>query len=205
MKEMWNKRYAVDQFVYGKEPNQFFKDTLNELDSGGKILFPAEGEGRDAVYAAKMGYSALAFDISESAKNKALKFAEDERVKIEYLVGELGELNLEKVLFDAAVLVFAHFQPAARQKLHQQIGNLVKPGGYIILEGFSQNNIAYREQNPSIGGPDKKEMLFTKEIIKDDFDKFEVMLLEEKETELKEGVFHNGVGKVIRFIGKKMK
>lgn len=205
MKEMWNNRYAVDQFVYGKEPNQFFKNTLNELDSGGKILFPAEGEGRNAVYAAKIGHSVLAFDISENAKLKALELAKENNVEIDYLVGTLDELKIKEESYDIAVLISVHFSPASRQTLHQQIGKLVKPGGHIILEGFSQNNLEYRKQNPAIGGPDKIEMLFTKEMIKKDFDVFEIMLLEEKEIELAEGVLHNGFGKVIRFIGRKMK
>jgi len=205
MKEMWNKRYAVDQFVYGKEPNQFFKDTLNELDSESNILFPAEGEGRNVVYAAKKGHSVLAFDISERAKFKALQLAKENNVEIDYLVGNLDDLNIKEESFDIAVLVSAHFSPDVRKALHIQIGKLVKPGGLIILEGFSEKHLDNRMQNPSVGGPDRTEMLFTKNMIKTDFDGFEVINLEEKEVKLHEGELHNGLGYVLRFIGRKLK
>ncbi len=72
MKELWDKRYSADEFVYGKEPNQFFKDTIDSLELTGQILLPAEGEGRNAVYAAKRGLSVYGFDISSNAKKKAV-------------------------------------------------------------------------------------------------------------------------------------
>lgn len=204
MKEIWNKRYDTEQYVYGKLPNRFFKENIGRLNEGSKILFPAEGEGRNVVFAAKMGHTVVAFDISKQGKSKAMQLAKEENVQIEYFVGELSEISLPEQFFDAAVLTSAHFPPHLRQKLHRDIGNLVKPGGFVILEGFSVENLKLRLQNPKIGGPDKIEMLFTKEMLVDDFETFEVVLLEETETELKEGLLHDGIAKVIRFIGKKL-
>ncbi|MGQ1947512.1 class I SAM-dependent methyltransferase [Geofilum sp. OHC36d9] len=203
MKGMWNERYKVEQYVYGKIPNLFFKETIDALNYKGNMLFPAEGEGRNAVYAAKKGHSVLAFDTSQAGKSKALKLAEEEGVYIDYLVGEVDDLNLKEETFDIAVLISAHFPPAIRKDTHHKIGKLIKPGGFIILEGFSENNLIYREQNPNIGGPDKKEMLFTQEMIANDFVGFDIAKLEEIEIKLKEGILHNGLAKVIRFIGKK--
>ena len=71
MKEFWDERYAEPDYVYGKAPNKYFKEKLDEIQRG-KILFPAEGEGRNAVYAAKKGWRVSAFDISEKGKEKAL-------------------------------------------------------------------------------------------------------------------------------------
>jgi len=200
---MWDKRYEAEQYVYGKTPNQFFKKNIDALNYKGNILFPAEGEGRNAVYAAKKGHSVLAFDISQTGKKKALKLAKEESVYIDYMVGEIGDLNLKEETFDMAVLTSAHFPPAIRQDTHLKIGKLIKPEGLIILEGFSKNNLAYREQNPGVGGPAEKEMLFTQEMIASDFEEFDIVSLEETEIKLKEGILHNGIAKVIRFIGKK--
>jgi len=74
----------------------------------------------------------------------------------------------------------------------------------IILEGFSTEHLALRNANPDVGGPNKLEMLFSKESIKSDFSEFEVIQLEEVEVDLSEGDFHNGIGKVIRFVARKM-
>lgn len=204
MKTFWNNRYKKKDFAYGKKPNVFFKDTVNKLKLSGSLLLPAEGEGRNAVHAAKLGLNVLAFDISEEGKNKAQALAKLEKVNIDYRVGELKQLDLEKNSFDALALIYAHFPETQKEKLHKELANLVKPNGHIILEGFSVNNLELRKKNPNVGGPANKAMLFTKEEIKNTFKDFEIIKLEETEVELNEGSFHNGVASVIRFIGKKI-
>jgi hypothetical protein len=63
MKEMWNKRYAAKEFAYGTKPNAFFKMSLEKYHSKGSLLLGAEGEGRNAVYAATKGLAVFAFDL----------------------------------------------------------------------------------------------------------------------------------------------
>lgn len=69
MTEFWNQRYASVDYAYGTSPNLFYREKL-EFVSPGKILFPAEGEGRNAVYAAKSGWNVTAFDLSTEGKKK---------------------------------------------------------------------------------------------------------------------------------------
>ncbi len=204
MKEMWDNRYAAETYAYGTEPNVFYKDALEKYVTEGSILLPAEGEGRNAVYAAKQGLDVTAFDSSNEAKKKALKLAEKEKVIIHYEVGDFFHLNLINQKYDATALIYAHFPPVLRSAYHEKIASLIKPGGYIILEGFSQSNLPYREANPQIGGPDKIEMLFSTDMIQNDFPDFKIMLLEDIEVKLDEGLYHRGVGKVIHFIGQKI-
>ena len=42
MKEMWGQRYAETEYIFGTNPNEFFKQELDKLEPG-KILRPAEG------------------------------------------------------------------------------------------------------------------------------------------------------------------
>ena len=203
MKEMWDARYLSETYAYGTAPNEFFKYALTKYKLEGKILMPAEGEGRNAVYAAKKELNVTAFDTSVEGKKKAHKLARKENVAITYEVGEFFDLDIVDQQFDASALIFAHFPPPLLSKYHQKIGSLIVPNGMIILEGFSKNHLKFREQNPNVGGPNKIEMLFSKESIQNDFTDFDIIHLEEVEVELKEGEFHNGIGSVIRFIGKK--
>ncbi|ALJ04536.1 methyltransferase [Pseudalgibacter alginicilyticus] len=202
MEEFWNNRYKKEEFVYGTEPNKFFKETIEKLNLKGDILLPAEGEGRNAVYASKKGLSVIAFDISVEGKNKAQKLANAANVKIDYKVGELHQLKFEPNSFDALALIYAHF-PQNKKELNTQLAALVKPNGYLILEGFSTENLYYREKNPKIGGPSDINLLFTIEEIQTTFNNFETILLEQTEVELEEGDLHNGLANVIRYIGKK--
>ncbi|MDA3852201.1 MAG: class I SAM-dependent methyltransferase [Spirochaetaceae bacterium] len=203
MKEMWDKRYKAEEFVYGKEVNAFLKDCLDRLPLKGEYLFPAEGEGRNGVYAAQRGLSVFALDISSQGKKKALALAEEKGVHIKYEVGDIADLNLEENSFDGAVFISAHFPPHLRSFYHQKIARLIKPGGYVILEGFSKSNLPLREANPEIGGPKNVDMLFSIEEIREDFKDFKIVELQEVERELHEGSLHNGMARVIRFVGSK--
>jgi 2-polyprenyl-3-methyl-5-hydroxy-6-metoxy-1,4-benzoquinol methylase len=198
MKEFWDKRYAEKEMAYGEEPNVFFASQIVKLNAG-KILLPAEGEGRNAIHSAKLGWEVSAFDISEEGKQKAEKLAENNNVSIEYFVGGFDDINYQKEYFDCIALVFAHFPPHLKSQYHKHLDGYLKKDGIIILEGFSKKQIEY----PKSGGPKNMDMLFSMEEIKQDFSNYEIIELSEKEVFLDEGSYHKGKSSVIRFIGKK--
>lgn len=200
--DRWNKRYRNDEFAYGEAPNNFLKEQLEKLNTG-TIFFPAEGEGRNAVFAATLGWTVSAFDISEEGRNKALRLAQTNNVSIDYQVGELQTLNFTIEQFDAIALIYAHFPAEIKSLYHKTLDKYLKKGGFIIFEAFSKSHIGYIAKNEKVGGPKDIDMLFSIDEIKSDFDNYEIIELEEKVIELKEGLFHNGEGSVIRFVGKK--
>ena len=198
MKEFWDKRYSNKEMDYGEKPNVFFASEIEKFKEG-NILLPAEGEGRNAVYSAKLGWQVSAFDISKEGKQKAEQLAESNSVTINYTVGGFDEINYEKDSFDCIGLIYAHFPPLLKSKFYKILDGYLKKGGTLILEGFSKKQIEY----PQSGGPKKVEMLFSIEEIKQDFDNYEIIELSEKEVVLNEGLYHNGKSSVIRFVGKK--
>lgn len=200
--DRWNDRYSSEEFAYGTAPNNYLKEQLEKLKTG-SILFPAEGEGRNAVFAAQLGWKVAAFDISAEGKNKALKLAEANDVEIDYLVGELETLNYQEEQFDAIALIYAHFPAAIKSSIHKTLETYLRKGGVIIFEAFSKKHLEYLAINDKVGGPKDIESLFSIEEIQSDFPDYEIIQLEEKEIELNEGLFHNGKGSVIRFVGKK--
>lgn len=201
-REFWDERYANEEFVYGKLPNKYFKEKIDEL-SVGKALFAAEGEGRNAVYAATLGWEVTAFDQSLSAKNKAISLAENNQVTIDYLVSDLDNFNYTSETYDLLVLIFAHFPEEKRRIYHRQLTRTIKNGGYIILEAFSKNHIQNQKENLKVGGPKNIDMLYDLDEIKEDFQNFEFLEAYETETELNEGEHHKGKGSVIRILAKK--
>ena len=202
MKEFWDDRYSKSEFAYGKHPNNYLKEQLEKLEIG-SILFPAEGEGRNAVFAATLGWSVSAFDISSEGKKKALRLSESMNVNIDYQVGELNTLNYDNNQFDAIALIYAHFPANLKTQYHKNLSNYLRKGGTLIFEAFSKKHLAYNSVNEKIGGPKDINMLFSIEELKSDFSNYEILELEEKEIELNEGLFHNGLGSVIRFVGRK--
>lgn len=202
MKEFWDGKYAVREFVYGKLPNDYLREQLEKL-SVGKILLPAEGEGRNAVYAATLGWAVSAFDISTEGKNKALLLAKSENVSIDYQVGELESLTYTDNQFDVVALIYAHFPSQIKSLYHKKIDKYLRKGGFVIFEAFSKKHIDYNSIDEKVGGPKDINMLFSIEEIKSDFENYEILELEEKIIHLNEGLLHNGQGSVIRFVGRK--
>ena len=204
MKEMWNQRYAEKGYAYGKEPNKFLEEQLAKIPAEGKALFAAEGEGRNAVHAAKLRWDVTAFDLSESGKMKALLLAEEENVSINYLVENLQNLDFKSNEFDLLVLIYAHFSAALKTEFHKKLANYVKPGGHVIFEAFSKKHIKYNSANSKAGGPKDVAMLFSVEEVSDDFKDFEIIQLQEKVVDLDEGKYHVGQSSVIQFVGRKL-
>jgi len=200
--EMWNNRYSAEEYAYGTDPNQFFKEQMDKLEPG-RILLGAEGEGRNAVYAATSGWEVHAFDISMEGKKKAEKLAENHGDTIHYSVGELPELGFEKESFDLLALVFAHFPPPIRSGYHQILSGLLKPGGVLILEAFSKSHLPYREKNEQVGGPKNLQALISPEDVRADFKGYEFQSLDESEVVLDEGIYHRGLGLVTRCVARK--
>lgn len=201
-KEFWNERYGQEEFVYGIHPNEYLKEKLQDLPKG-KILFAAEGEGRNSVYAAKLGWNSYAFDQSEAGKTKAILLAEKNEVEIDYIICGADEIDYPENSFDALALIYAHFPGEFRREFHQKLAKFLKPGGVLILEGFSKNQEKIQRENPKAGGPRLPEMLWDLEELKKDFEGFECMESVETEIELDEGNYHKGLGAVVRIFAKK--
>ncbi len=199
----WNERFSKEEFAYGELPNNFLKEQLEKLNPGA-ILFPAEGEGRNAVFAAKLGWNVSACDISIEGRKKALQLAKTNKVSIDYQVGELQTLNYEVEQFDAIGLIYAHFPAEIKSLYHKTLDQYLRKGGFIIFEAFSKAHIDYISRNEKVGGPKDLGMLFSIDELKSDFANYEIIELVEKEIHLNEGIFHNGQGSVIRFLGRKL-
>lgn len=195
--QIWNERYSINETVYGKEPNAFFKLFI-DLHKPGTILLPAEGEGRNAIYAAKKGWQVDAFDYSIVAKEKALKNAESEKVIIHYEEKDIEDFVANKQ-YDAVALIYVHLPQKIRAFFHEQVLNAIKPGGFLILEAFSTNQLNYNS-----GGPKDINMLYTAPMLCNDFQLLHILNCEQKIIHHNEGSFHQGQASVLRLIGQKM-
>jgi SAM-dependent methyltransferase len=197
MSDFWDKRYSEPSLAYGKEPNVYFKQKIDLLQAG-KLLLPGEGEGRNALYAAINGWKVTAIDSSFKAKEKALALANKKKIKIEYIVSQIEEYDFHKEKFDAAALIFVHFPPEKRKKIHEAIINSLKPGGLLIIEAFSKKQIVRNS-----GGPRSIEMLYDLDDLLIDFKEMNIEESYETQIDLHEGKYHRGIADVIRIFAKK--
>jgi SAM-dependent methyltransferase len=197
-KEFWNERYAEHENVYGTTPNEFFKEQLRNIRPG-KILLPAEGEGRNAIYAASLGWQVTAFDFSEVAKTKTLNWAADLGItSIDYKVQDLSTLILPENEFDAIALIYVHLTEKVRNHLIQQCIKSLMLGGRLFMEGFSKGQLQYTS-----GGPKDESMLYSREMITELFKELTILRNEEVVENLSEGSFHSGLASIIRLVAIK--
>lgn len=196
MKEFWNSKYSTIEYIYGTEPNAYFKSLIDNYKPG-SILLPGDGEGRNAVYAAKKGWQVTAFDYSTAAKEKAEKLAKKEHVKINYIVSDIKNFSVE-TKFDLISIIFLHLHPDIRSLAHHNLINHLKPGGKIIMECYAKEQLEYRS-----GGPGNIDLLYSKEILEHDFQELNIQQLIQEEIFHSEGTHHQGKASVLRMIAQK--
>ena len=199
MNSKWDESYNIKEYRYGETPNLFFKETIDTFPAG-KILLPADGEGRNGIYAAMRGWTVDSFDQSVQAREKALRLAQNNNVDISFKVIDFENVPENYIVnsYDAIALTYVHLPEQVKAEYHRSLLPLLK------IEGFSKGHVKHQQQNPSAGGPPHVDMMYSKQEILSIFDSLEIDLLEEKEVRLTEGIGHNGKASVIRFVGKKI-
>lgn len=196
-KQFWNQRYTDNETLYGTKPNNFFKLFI-DLHKPGTLLLPAEGEGRNAIYAAGKGWQVDAFDYSKIAKQKALVNAKAAKVHINYWTEEIDNFKATKQ-YDAVALIYTHVQPQTRKKFHAEIMKSLKHSGFLILEAFGKEQLTL-----SSGGPKDESMLYDAPSLCNDFQFLHILNCEQKDVFLDEGKFHYGEASILRLSGQKL-
>lgn len=194
--DFWNQRYNEEEYAYGVAPNAFIADQLTGLPKG-SILFPAEGEGRNAVFAANLGWNSFAFDQSSSGKVKALALAENLNVSIDYAVCNALDYQAPHPM-DAVAFCYFHTPESVLERIYHHLFDMLRKGGVLLIEGFSEKNLGLGS-----GGPQDLSMLFTETKISKLLKGFSKIEVWEEHIVLNEGKYHQGEAWVVRAIAEK--
>lgn len=193
-KSMWDDEYNTDEYRYGKEPNDFLKNNYSVMPKG-KVLLIAEGEGRNAVFLAKLGYQVTAVDISSVGLDKALKLATENGVEIKTICEDLKTFDLGNEKWEGIISISCHLPPDLRKDLSRRIELALKPNGVFFMEGYTPEQLNYKS-----GGPPVAEMMTSRETIIEEFPNLTFSHLEELVREVVEGVNHFGLAAVVQAI-----
>jgi len=195
--EFWNERFSTNEYIYGTNPNKFFKEQIDKLNPG-RLLLLGEGEGRNSVYAATKGWIIDAVDFSQTAKDKALMLAKKNSVNINYTISNLADFIPRQNQYDAVGFIFIHLKPGSRIFVHKRIIDSLNNNGCLILEAFEKGQLGKKS-----GGPQSKKMLYSKEELENDFRELRIHLLKKETVLLDEGNKHKGDASVIKFVAEK--
>jgi SAM-dependent methyltransferase len=153
----WDARYAAAELVWGAEPNRFVAEVLGELPAG-RALDVACGEGRNAIWLARLGWSVVGVDFSQVAVDRARELARRAGVAAvtRFLVRDLVADPLPPDAFDAVVIAYLHLQAGDRRRVLAGAAGRLATGGLLVVVGHDRTNIS-----DGIGGPQDPAILLT--------------------------------------------
>jgi SAM-dependent methyltransferase len=194
---MWNKRFSEPGYAYGTDPNGFLTSVADRIPHG-NVLCLAEGEGRNAVYLAGLGYEVTAVDTSTVGLAKAKALASDRGVTIETVLADLDDYSIEPGAWQGIVSIYCHLPPVVRAALHERCLRGLAPGGVFVLEGFTP-----RQLELGTGGPKNRELLMELEIIRQELPGLRLEIGREIERDVAEGKYHGGTASVVQILAVK--
>jgi SAM-dependent methyltransferase len=194
---MWDERFDTPEYIYGTQPNDFLVSVANEIPPS-KVLCLADGEGRNGVYLASLGYEVLAVDQSAVGLAKAQKLAIAKQVSITTIQANLADFVIEPEAWDGIVSIYCHLPSPLRNKVYPQIIRGLKPNGVFIFEGFAPEQLQY-----NTGGPKDLDLLPKLVTLQEELGSLNWEISQDIERELWEGRYHNGKAAVIQMLGRK--
>ena len=196
---IWNERYSGEDYHFGTEPNAFLVSQQNMLKPGLSCLAVADGEGRNGVWLAQQGLDVLSVDSSSVALNKARKLAQQRGVTVEFEQVDLMQWDWGQNKFDVVAAIFIQFTPPGmREQMFAHIKHCLKPGGLLLLQGYTPRQHEFRT-----GGPSQAENLYTEALLRKEFADMEILNLREHDDIIREGEGHSGMSALIDMVARK--
>jgi SAM-dependent methyltransferase len=195
----WNRRFEGDAFLFGTEPNAWLKAHAGAWPPGGRLLCVADGEGRNSVWLARQGFAVAAFDIAEAGVAKARRLAAEHGVAVDLRVADCDDYAWPQGTCDGVAAIFIQFaDPAQRRRLFAHMVASLKPGGVLVLQGYTPRQLEYRT-----GGPPHASHLYTPPLLREAFAALEILELREYEAEVAEGTGHCGHSALIGLVARR--
>jgi SAM-dependent methyltransferase len=205
--QRWESRYAAKEYVFGKAPNYFLLAGRSLLPRTGKVLAVADGEGRNGVWLAEQGLEVLSLDFSSAAQAKGRLLAAERGIatapaadaKLAFEQADVHTWPYPEYAYDVVVEIFTQFStPTERAQKWAGMRRALKPGGLLILQGYTPKQREY-----GTGGPKEIEKLYTRDMLTEGFAGFHDIRFVEEELELHEGDRHQGLSAVIGMTARK--
>ena len=147
----WDARYAAAELVWSATPNQFVEAECSALPAG-RAVDLAAGEGRNAIWLARLGWQVTAVDFSSVAIDKGRRLAGD--TEVDWVVGDATTWSGEGL--DLALLTYLHLTREGRGRAVRAAYDALVPGGTFLLLAHDSANL-----ERGIGGPQDPEVLMS--------------------------------------------
>jgi SAM-dependent methyltransferase len=195
----WNERYSCEDYLFGTEPNAFLAAQRHRLKPGLKALAVADGEGRNGVWLAEQGLEVLSVDASPVGLDKARRLAARRGVALETELADLARWTWPRERFDLVAAIFIQFAgPGLRAAIFDGIRRSLKPGGLVVLQGYRPEQLRY-----GTGGPPHAENMYTADMLRREFEGWDIPHLREHDSAIREGRGHDGLSALVDLVARK--
>ena len=195
----WNRRFEAPGYLFGTEPNAWLREHAGVWQPGQRVLCVADGEGRNSVWLAERGLQVEAFDIAEAGVAKARRLAAERGVRVDFQVADCDGFAWPEAACDGVALIFIQFaDPALRARIFERTVRSLKPGGTLILQGYTPRQLEYRT-----GGPPVLSHLYTAPMLREAFAALDILELREYEADVAEGSGHRGRSALIGLVARR--
>lgn len=195
----WDARFATPDYVFGTEPNHWLAAQAHRWAPGARVLCVADGEGRNSVWLARQGLAVEAFDVSAVGLEKARRLAADAGVQVDYVQAGCDDYAWPVGTLDGVAAIFVQFaDPALRERLFRHMKQALRPGGLLVLQGYTPEQLAF-----GTGGPREVSHLYTEELLREHFGDMELLALQRYERVLGEGAGHRGPSALIGLVARR--
>lgn len=199
MATFWDQRYAVEGYIFGTSPNAFLVSQAARLQPGQSALAVADGEGRNGVWLAQQGLQVLSVDSSGVAQAKARKLATERGVTLQFETADMLGWDWSDARFDVIAAIFIQFADAqGRARQFEGIRRALKPGGLLLLQGYTPRQLEYKT-----GGPSAPENLYSEPMLREWFGDWDIQHLREHDDVINEGSHHAGMSALIDLVAYK--
>lgn len=199
MSTEWDERFGTADYLFGTEPNVFLVSQAFRLERGMRALAVADGEGRNGVWLAEQGLDVVAVDASSVGLQKSRELAGSRGVTLTTVKADLSAWDWKAEQYDIVIAIFIQFAaPTLRDRMFEGFYTALKPGGTLIMQGYRVEQMRY-----GTGGPPDAERLYSRELLRHAFARWDISHLEEHDSLLDEGAGHSGMSALIDLVARK--
>jgi SAM-dependent methyltransferase len=197
--DRWEGRFSGSAYEFGEEPAAFLAAQAHRLPKRGRALAVSDGEGRNGVWLARQGLDVVSMDFSPSAQAKARALAAKNGVSMTTELADISTYAWPVEGYDVIAAIFIQFlKPDDRHRVFRRIRDALKPGGLLLMTGYTPKQLQY-----GTGGPRAGENLYTRTLLETEFAGFAKIEIDDYETVLAEGAGHHGRSAVIDLVAVK--
>lgn len=153
----WDERYSGRELVWSVQPNPTIERLLGEVEPG-TALDVAAGEGRHAMWLARLGWRVTAVDFSGVGIDRGRQLADRLGISVDWTVADVADWEPPPgTTYDVVLIAYFHLDSDRLDR----VADWVAPGGRLVVLGHSLRNLT-----DGVGGPQDAGVLYTQETLR---------------------------------------